>query len=127
MFYTLTHSLPPVTHTIDNRLTSTCAPPPFILGAMKAGTEAMFEYINAHPAVKRALPQVKPGPIEREIHFFGSRQGYGAESMTVYEHVTRCHEHPQPVVIDCTPDYLVHSATPHNIKAAYAAYNPANV
>ena len=88
-----------------------------------SGTEAMFNYLNAHPSVTTAKPHSQRiGPTTREIAFFGIYREYYTRGMDHYENITRAHDAPRPVVVDCTPQYMQTMDVPKQIKHAYGAF-----
>lgn len=84
------------------------APHVLIIGAQKAGTTSMFEYLSQHPLVKRG--------VRRETHFLDWRWPGEADGETLSQkwHETffdsEAHaQHPDLRALDSTPSYLLQS------------------
>lgn len=79
-------------------------PSVLVIGAQKAGTTSLFNYLVQHP---RVLP-----PFGKEIHYFDLQYGRGPRwyrSRFPYGHRLR----GGAITLDASPYYLVHPQVPH--------------
>ncbi|GFS23111.1 sulfotransferase [Elysia marginata] len=75
-----------------------------IIGARKAGTRALLEYLGIHPQVVSA---------SREIHFFSDEENY-ARGMRWYQAQMPLSA-PGQLTLEKTPNYLISNVTPERV------------
>src|SRR5215218_3734523 len=85
-------------------------PNALVIGAQKAGTSSMYEYLTRHPAVARAST--------KEVHFFDLAYGRGIAwyrrhfPTEIQVERQRAETGLEPVVCEATPYYLYHPQVP---------------
>jgi Sulfotransferase domain len=91
-------------------------PNALIIGAQKAGTSSLYEYLTRHPAVARAST--------KEVHFFDLAYASGVGS---YRHHfptktqverQRAETGLEPVICEATPYYLFHPQVPYRVRGS---------
>jgi hypothetical protein len=86
-----------------------------IIGAMKAGTTALFRYLNAHPAVGRSRL--------KEPHYFDRHYEDGAAAYrrqfppVTFALRVRAREGVRPQIGEASPDYLFFPHVPARVRA----------
>ncbi|KAK3794578.1 hypothetical protein RRG08_003727 [Elysia crispata] len=75
-----------------------------IIGARKAGTRALLDYLNVHPQVMAA---------RQEIHFFSNERNYGKGLRWYMNQMP--FSTPDQLTMEKTPNYLVSSVTPARV------------
>jgi Sulfotransferase domain len=87
-----------------------------IIGAQKAGTSSLYEYLTAHPAVARAST--------KEVHFFdlafARGVGWYRRHFPTASQVGRQRAETglEPVVCEATPYYLFHPQVPYRVRGS---------
>jgi Sulfotransferase domain len=91
-------------------------PNALIIGAQKAGTSSLYEYLTGHPAVARAST--------KEVHFFDLaywrglgwyRRHFPTETQT---RRLRSETGLEPVICEATPYYLFHPQVPYRVRGS---------
>jgi hypothetical protein len=91
-------------------------PNALIIGAQKAGTSSLYEYLTRHPAVARAST--------KEVHFFDLaywrglgwyRRHFPTETQT---RRLRSETGLEPVICEATPYYLFHPQVPYRVRGS---------
>ena len=85
-------------------------PSVFLVGAQKAGTSSLFNYLVQHPLVCR--------PIEKEIHYFDTSYGRGEAWYNAhFPSLSETAATPGAITLDASPYYLFHPDVAGRLKA----------
>ena len=84
-------------------------PGALIIGAQKAGTSSLFDYLRQHPLIE--------GPLEKEVHFFDLHHSAGLNWYKSHFSISGqdAGDNP-PLAIEASPYYMFHPLVPLRVR-----------